>query len=324
MQKAEQQQRPAANQAAKRQASAVASPQGEKIAQLEALAAESPQMTRQAQLAAQIHAGPAMTTQRKLIDRIAASPGVAVQRRFSAGIDNSPRMQAQGRQLQNLSGVAVQRQGAEEEMLQGKFQTVQRVEDEELLQGKFEPVQQVEEEELLQGKFEPVQRVEEEEPLQGKFGPEATAQRREDAPKPNDTGLPDTLKSGIESLSGMSMDGVKVHYNSSQPAQLSALAYAQGRDIHVAPGQEQHLPHEAWHVVQQAQGRVQPTRQMKEGVPVNDDSGLEQEADVMGAKALQMGGAMSGANSASNIMAPGSGSDHAITHKSDPSIALNP
>jgi hypothetical protein len=50
----------------------------------------------------------------------------------------------------------------------------------------------------------------------------------------------------------MSMDHVKVHYNSSQPAQLNALAYAQGSDIHVAPGQEQHLPHEAWHVVQQA------------------------------------------------------------------------
>jgi len=84
----------------------------------------------------------------------------------------------------------------------------------------------------------------------------------------------------------MSLDHVKVHYNSAQPAQLNALAYAQGTDIHIAPGQEQHLPHEAWHVVQQAQGRVQPTMQMKDGVPVNDDAGLEHEADVMGAKAL--------------------------------------
>jgi hypothetical protein len=82
---------------------------------------------------------------------------------------------------------------------------------------------------------------------------------------------------------------VKVHYNSSQPAQLNALAYAQGTDIHVAPGQEQHLPHEAWHVVQQAQGRVKPTMQMKDGVPVNDDVGLEREADVMGQKALLQG-----------------------------------
>ncbi len=105
--------------------------------------------------------------------------------------------------------------------------------------------------------------------------------------KANNTGLPDQLKTGVESLSGISMDNVKVHYNSDKPSQLQAHAYAQGTDIHVAPGQEKHVPHEAWHVVQQAQGRVKPTMQMKAGVPVNDDAGLENEADVMGAKALQ-------------------------------------
>jgi hypothetical protein len=113
--------------------------------------------------------------------------------------------------------------------------------------------------------------------------PEAATQR------PNRTGLPDGLKSGIESLSGMSLDSVHVHHNSSQPAQLNALAYTQGSDIHVAPGQEQHLPHEAWHVVQQAQGRVRPTVQMEDGVPVNDDAGLEHEADVMAEKAVGVG-----------------------------------
>ncbi|PTT89971.1 hypothetical protein DBR42_06860, partial [Pelomonas sp. HMWF004] len=95
------------------------------------------------------------------------------------------------------------------------------------------------------------------------------AQRQE-----NRTGMPDGLKAGIESLSGMDMSGVRVHRNSSQPAQLNALAYAQGNDIHLGPGQEQHLPHEAWHVVQQRQGRVQATMQMA-GVGVNDDEGLE-------------------------------------------------
>ena len=105
--------------------------------------------------------------------------------------------------------------------------------------------------------------------------------------KQNDTGLPNNLKSGIENLSGHSMDDVKVHYNSSQPAQLNAHAYAQGSDIHIASGQEKHLPHEAWHVVQQKQGRVKPTLQMKGKVNINDDKGLENEADVMGAKAIQ-------------------------------------
>ena len=107
-------------------------------------------------------------------------------------------------------------------------------------------------------------------------------QRRE-----NNTGLPDNLKAGVESLSGYAMDDVKVHYNSHKPAQLNALAYAQGTDIHVGPGQEQHLPHEAWHVVQQKQGRVKPTMQLKGAVNVNDDKGLEKEADVMGAKAMR-------------------------------------
>lgn len=104
--------------------------------------------------------------------------------------------------------------------------------------------------------------------------------------KENKTGLPDNLKSGIENLSGYSMDDMKVHYNSEKPAQLQAHAYAQRTDIHLGSGQEKHLPHEAWHVVQQKQGRVKPTMQMKGKVNVNDDKGLEQEADVMGARAL--------------------------------------
>lgn len=102
--------------------------------------------------------------------------------------------------------------------------------------------------------------------------------------KSNDTGLPDHLKAGVENLSGYSLDDVKVHYNSSQPATVQALAYTQGTDIHVAPGQEQHLPHEAWHVAQQMAGHVEPTTEVG-GMPVNDDASLEHEADVMGSKA---------------------------------------
>jgi len=105
-------------------------------------------------------------------------------------------------------------------------------------------------------------------------------------PAPNRTGMPDQLKAGIESLSGMDMSGVRVHANSDKPAQLNALAYAQGNDIHLASGQEQHLPHEAWHVVQQKMGLVRPTLQAK-GVGINDDPGLEQEADRMGKKAAR-------------------------------------
>lgn len=136
--------------------------------------------------------------------------------------------------------------------------------------------------------------------------PEAIAQRklqemannyteRQQQPIPNKenkTGLPDNLKTGIENLSGYSMDDIKVHTNSDKPAQLNAHAFAQGIDIHLGPGQEKHLPHEAWHVVQQKQGRVRPTMQMKGNVNVNDDAaGLEKGADKMGAKAVQMSNA---------------------------------
>lgn len=124
--------------------------------------------------------------------------------------------------------------------------------------------------------------------LAGAFGP--VLQRQEE----NETGMPDSLKSGVESLSGMAMDNVRVHYNSGKPRELNALAYAQGSDIHLGPGQEKHLPHEAWHVVQQAQGRVRPTMQAKSGTPINDDKGLEREADVMGERAVAQRSAMAG------------------------------
>lgn len=165
------------------------------------------------------------------------------------------------------------------------------------LQSAAEPVQRMEEEELLQGKAqgasltgEPVQRMEEEEPLQGKA--QGGSLTSEPVQTKKDTGsaqgLPSNLKAGIENLSGHSLDDVKVHYNSSRPAQLNAHAYAQGKNIHVASGQEKHLPHEAWHVVQQAQGRVKPTMSVG-GQQINDDVQLESEADRMGAQALSAG-----------------------------------
>lgn len=109
---------------------------------------------------------------------------------------------------------------------------------------------------------------------------ENAIQKKEDPT--NNTGLPNQLKSGVEQLSGESLDDVNVHYNSSKPADLNAAAYAQGTDIHLGSGQEKHLAHEAWHVVQQKQGRVKPTFQLMEDVPVNDDEILEDEADTMG------------------------------------------
>jgi hypothetical protein len=100
--------------------------------------------------------------------------------------------------------------------------------------------------------------------------------------------LPPALGAGVEALAGVDMTATRVHLGSPLPQSVDALAYARGGDIHVAPGQEQHLPHEAWHVAQQLQGRVRPMTRFK-GAAGNDDDALEREADVMGARALRLG-----------------------------------
>lgn len=104
--------------------------------------------------------------------------------------------------------------------------------------------------------------------------------------KENRTGMPTSLKAGLENISGEDLSNVKVHRNSTKPAQVQANAFTDGQDIHLASGQEHHLPHEGWHVVQQMQGRVKPTRTIN-GTAVNDEASLELEANEMGQKAAQ-------------------------------------
>lgn len=100
-------------------------------------------------------------------------------------------------------------------------------------------------------------------------------------------GLPESLRSGMRALSGVDLGEVQVHYDSPKPAQLQAMAYAQGNDIHLGPGQQRHLAHEAWHLVQQRQGRVKPTAEAS-GVAINDNPALELEADQMAERAARM------------------------------------
>ena len=183
---------------------------------------------------------------------------------------------------------------AQLQALQALADPVQRLEEEELMQGKADPLQRMDEEEPLQG-------MDEEEPLQGRADPlqrmdmdedelqmQADSLQRQEAGASTAAqgGLPGDLQAGIEALSGQSLADVRVHRNSPAPATVQAHAFAQGSDIHLAPGQDQHLPHEAWHVVQQREGRVRPTTEVN-GAAVNDDAGLETEADRMGQRAAQ-------------------------------------
>ena len=129
-------------------------------------------------------------------------------------------------------------------------------------------------------------------PLQGKFNGNSFTLQKKDGP---DSGpLPGELQAKMESTMGADFSDVNVHTDSSAATDVGALAFAQGKDVHFAPGQfkpettsgQELIGHEFAHVQQQAQGRVQPTTEVA-GMPVNDNVGLEAEADALGKAAAQ-------------------------------------
>lgn len=98
----------------------------------------------------------------------------------------------------------------------------------------------------------------------------------------NRTNIPTHIKNRVESTANVSLDDVRVHYGSGRPERVGALAYTQGNQVYIGPGQERHLPHELGHVVQQKLGRVTATR-VENGYALNDDPVLERQADRIGA-----------------------------------------
>ena len=75
--------------------------------------------------------------------------------------------------------------------------------------------------------------------------------------------LPVGLRQGMERISGVNWQRVRVHYNS----------------------------HKLGHVVQQKMGMVEPTMEVN-GVAVNDDPRLEQHATELGEMAVRVGGVL--------------------------------
>ena len=124
-------------------------------------------------------------------------------------------------------------------------------------------------------------------PLQSVNTQDSTATQQEGNQKKNNTGIPDKLKAVIEHFSGFSLDEVKVHYNSEKPAEMGAHAYTEGFDVYIGPGQEKHLAHELWHVVQKMKGEVSETTKVN-GKGVNDQQSLEQEAETKGTMASKI------------------------------------
>ncbi len=105
------------------------------------------------------------------------------------------------------------------------------------------------------------------------------------------TPLPPAIRAQMEGAFRTDFSEVRLHQGQAAPA-LGARALTQGRDIHLGPGEfdpgsrssRELLGHELAHVVQQREGRVAAPAQAK-GVAVNEDPGLEAEADVAGQRA---------------------------------------
>ncbi|MBN2527997.1 MAG: DUF4157 domain-containing protein [Deltaproteobacteria bacterium] len=176
------------------------------------------------------------------------------------------------------------------QLVQGKFPVQRQApEEDDMLQGKFALQRQApEEDDMLQGKFAlQRQAPEEDDMLQGKMT--ATVQKKDES----NNGIPHEVQAKMETAMNADFSNVQLHPNSSKAPEVGALAYTQGNDIHFAPGQfspdtssgRQLLGHELAHVVQQREGRVQPTTEVA-GMPVNDNPALESEADKMGAKGV--------------------------------------
>lgn len=95
--------------------------------------------------------------------------------------------------------------------------------------------------------------------------------------------LPERIRAHHEGVSGLSLADARLFRNSAVPQKWGAAALSFRNHVFVAPGQERHTAHEAWHLVQQKQGRVPADFHMGP-VGVNTDRRLELEADQMGAR----------------------------------------
>lgn len=125
------------------------------------------------------------------------------------------------------------------------------------------------------------------------IGNQALARRLSGAPPAGVAdALPRPLRAGLERALSADFSDVRVRTESARAREWNALAFAQGSEIHVAPGQwapqtakgRELLGHELGHVLQQRAGRVGTTGYLA-GERLNHDPALEREADAYGARA---------------------------------------
>ncbi|MFN6945844.1 MAG: DUF4157 domain-containing protein [Cytophagaceae bacterium] len=258
-----------------------------------------------AQLQEEISTSPKAMEMAAIQEMADNSPQAVQMRKFQEIADNSPQA-VQMRAIQKMADNYVSPYA-----MSNSSDPVQKMDasEEDELQMKQAPLQKMGdvEEELQMKKSTQLQAVEEE------------VQMKSDS----STKMPEDVQAKMENSFGADFSNVNIHVGE-KASSVGALAYAQGNDIHFAPGQynpetqsgQELLGHELTHVVQQRQGRVQATTQAK-GIAVNDDPALENEADVMGKKAAQNEKANIAGHTRSNVQAK------KVAQKSDDQEALD-
>ncbi|WP_139488474.1 eCIS core domain-containing protein [Brevibacillus dissolubilis] len=136
------------------------------------------------------------------------------------------------------------------------------------------------------------------------------------SPNANANGLPPVLQAQMEQSFQTDFSDVAITPNSSAAVGMGALAFAQGNQIHFAPGQfnpgtvqgKSLIGHELAHVVQQRRGRVAPTHRLGKASDqlINADPHLEREADEWGARAARGEQVIASAGAAPSTSSAGS------------------
>lgn len=85
----------------------------------------------------------------------------------------------------------------------------------------------------------------------------------------------------------MDLSDVRIHRNNSEPDRLKAHVFTRGAGVFLATGKDNYLTHEAWHAVQQKQGRVQANFSFK-GLLISNSRSLESEADRIAQRMTSM------------------------------------
>ena len=113
-----------------------------------------------------------------------------------------------------------------------------------------------------------------EDKMQAKLQKQFSFPNQEAQREPGGVPLPAAIQKEYEEKSGVPLDDVRVHYDSSIPSEFNAKAFTYGNAIYLGVGEQNSLEHEVVHTIQQKLGIVNPTH-TENSLPVNTDPKYE-------------------------------------------------